>query len=61
MIQRKRIAGTIRDFQTFNFAQKDGLLAAFFELFFASNRKSTVFETHNAFFSVHPDEVFSSS
>lgn len=28
-----RIAGTIRGFRTFKFAQKDGLLAAFFELF----------------------------
>ena len=28
-----RIAGTIRDFRTTKFAQKDGLLAAFFELF----------------------------
>jgi hypothetical protein len=30
---RIRIAGTIRGFRTFKFAQKDGLLAAFFELF----------------------------
>ena len=28
-----RIAGTIRGFRTLKFAQKDGLLAAFFELF----------------------------
>ena len=33
----KRIAGTIRDFRTTKFAQKDGLLAAFFELFLCSN------------------------
>ena len=32
-----RIAGTIRDFRITKFAQKDGLLAAFFELFFAQN------------------------
>ena len=31
-----RIAGTIRDFRTTKFAQKDGLLAAFFELFLCS-------------------------
>ena len=29
----KRMAGTIRGFRTFKFAQKDRLLAAFFELF----------------------------
>jgi hypothetical protein len=31
------MAGTIRDFRITKFAQKDGLLAAFFELFFAQN------------------------
>lgn len=35
-----RIAGTIRDFRTHKFAQKDGLLAAFFELFLCPKSKN---------------------
>jgi|688.fasta_scaffold730408_1 hypothetical protein len=39
-----RIAGTIRGFRTFKFAQKDGLLAAFFELFLCKkcNKRSII-------------------
>ena len=34
-----RIAGTIRDFRTHKFAQKDGLLAAFLRFFLSTKEK----------------------
>ena len=37
------MAGTIRGFRTCKFAQKDGLLAAFFELFFAFQSRKSLF------------------
>lgn len=40
-----RIAGTIRGFRTFKFAQKDGLLAAFLSFFYAQNGRKEVKKT----------------
>jgi hypothetical protein len=44
------MAGTIRGFRTSKFAQKDGLLAAFFELFFVYIVLDTTFKSKKQLF-----------